>query len=161
LQDAIQILCHFLILESNNPKPKRFQISFALRVIFLLQIMNFPVHFHDQIILMAQKIGEIAVDDLLPAKMKSVQPIGFQMFPKNPLGGRHIAAQFLRAFKLPGRNRLSANDVLYWHGGNPFSSLQEMKPGECTAPLPWEGRGWGIGQINTPRILPGAFHALN
>lgn len=115
LQNTCQILRHFLIRKSDNPKPKRPQILFALCIIFLLQVMNSSIHFHYQISLMAQKVGKITMNNLLSAEVQSIQLVRLQAFPKNLLRGRHLTPQFFRAVKLPGRNFLSTNNIFNRH----------------------------------------------
>jgi hypothetical protein len=57
---------------------------------------------------MTIKINDIAINDLLAPKLKSIQSIMSQLLPKNLLRGSHVPPQFSGDF-------LSDDDITYGH----------------------------------------------
>ena len=62
----------FLIGHTQDSESARTQMGITLGIVFDLCFVNAAVHFNDQGVSMTIKISEIAINNLLPAKMQAV-----------------------------------------------------------------------------------------
>jgi hypothetical protein len=92
LQDALDILQHFVVPEADHAVSERPQIGITLRVIGSGCVLA-AVHFYNEPPLAAQKVGVISPDWFLPDELECAELAVAQMAPKRLLRLRHRTAE--------------------------------------------------------------------
>jgi hypothetical protein len=120
IEDSLHILHNLLVFDVQYLQSTDGQNAVALGVVLGLfsPIVYRPVHLHHQAGGVAVKVDDEPINDLLTAEVKIVQLIAAQCGPQPPLGGRHVAAQFLGTFEFSRVDLLTPGDVSwFWHVG--------------------------------------------
>jgi hypothetical protein len=79
---ASQILPDVLILRAQDAEAPQAQDLVATRVVFGLPNMHFAIDFDDHRGGMAVEVGDVTVDDLLPAEVKARQFVAAEALPE-------------------------------------------------------------------------------
>ena len=99
-EDGGKVMQDVVVADAEDVETASSEDAIALGIRLCLGCVDGPVHLNDQPCGGAIEVDDEAVDDLLPAKVQSIQTVTTQRGPEQPLGERHRPAQFARAFGL-------------------------------------------------------------